>query len=82
MASRDLRAVIEQAERLSPEEQQQLVAYLVEKARQAAQPGRPLATWRDLRGALPYGLYGEDAQATISQWRQESDDHRSSLLKR
>jgi hypothetical protein len=82
MSSRDLQAVIEQADRLSLDEQLQLLAYLVEKARHAAQPERPRVTWRDLRGALPYGLYGEDAQVTISQERQESDDQRASAIKR
>ncbi len=82
MSARDLQVVIEQIDKLSLDEQLQLIAYLAEKARQATQPERPRVTWRDLRGALPYGLYGEDAQETISQWRQESDDHRASLLKR
>lgn len=82
MSVRDLQAVIEQAERLSPDEQQQLIAHLVEKARQAAQAERPHVRWRDLRGALPYGLYGEDAQVTISQERQESDDQRAAAIKR
>ena len=59
MSVRDLQAVIEQIDKLSPDEQQQLIAYLIEKARQADQPERPHVRWQDLAGAWPYGLFGE-----------------------
>jgi hypothetical protein len=82
MSSRDLQAVIEQAERLTPDEQRQLITYLVEKAQQAAQPEHPRVTWQDLAGAWPYGLFGEDAQATITRERREEDEHRAAAIKR
>jgi hypothetical protein len=82
MSVRDLQAVIEQIDKLSPDEQQQLIAYLIEKARQADQPERPHVRWQDLAGAWPYGLFGEDAQATITRERREDDERRAAAIKR
>jgi hypothetical protein len=82
MSARDLQAVIEQVDQLSPDEQQQLLTYLVEKARQATQAERPQVTWRDLAGAWPYGLFGEDAQARITRERRVDDERRAAAIKR
>ena len=82
MASRELQEVIEQADRLSPDEQLQLVSHLAENVRRAMQPERPQVRWGDLRGALPRGLYGEDPPETISRERREDDEHRAAAIGR
>jgi hypothetical protein len=73
MASKELVEIIKRAESLSPGEQMDLVAYLVEKARQAHHVAAPRRLWRELFGVAPYPLLGEDAQAWVSRTRREGD---------
>jgi hypothetical protein len=54
--SEALLAVRRQAERLSVEEQLQLIAYLAERIRQAGQQPVARRQWRKVRGAAPYPL--------------------------
>lgn len=77
MASAELDEIIKRVETLPPDEQLYLISYLAEKARQAYQalPMRP--QWRDLQGAAPYPLLGEDAQEWVSRTRRESDQERA-----
>jgi hypothetical protein len=71
-----LQQVRQQADQLTPDEQRQLMAYLAEKITQ----GKPISRhrrWEEICGAAPYPLVGKDAQAWVSELRQESDHHRS-----
>lgn len=72
--------ILNQARRLTPDEQLRLIAYLSEQARLArAQKSAEPKRWRELRGAAAYPLVAEDAQEWVSTSRQEDDSHRSSL---
>jgi hypothetical protein len=65
--------VIKWAETLSPGEQMDSIAHLVDKARQAYQVAAPRRRWPEVYGAAPYPLLGEDAQAWVSSTRREGD---------
>jgi len=79
MASQTLTELMRQAEALTPEEQKQLVAHLVQKGPQAETPVPlpPRRAWREIRGAAAYPLTGEDAQAWVSRTRREDDEERA-----
>lgn len=75
MASQELTELIQRADRLTPNEQLQLIAHLAEKAREAyAAP--VVRSWREVQGAATYPLLEEDAQAWVSRNRQEEDSNR------
>jgi hypothetical protein len=38
--------------------------------------------WREICGAAPYPLVGEDAQAWVSRTRREADEHREKQWRR
>jgi hypothetical protein len=76
MATDVLEELIKRAESLTPDEQLRLIAHLAEKARQAYQPPPLRRQWREICGAAPYPLLGEDAQAWVSRTRREGDEHR------
>jgi hypothetical protein len=76
MSAEMLETLQKQAELLTVDEQLRLVAYLAEKARAAYPPTKPRRKWAEIRGAAPYPLLGEDAQAWVSRTRQEGDEHR------
>jgi hypothetical protein len=61
-------------EALTPEEQLYLAAHLVEAARRSYQPIRPRRRWHEIRGAAPYPLLGQDAQAWVSGTRHADDE--------
>jgi hypothetical protein len=59
---------------LSTDEQLELAALLVKRARRGkALPGR---RWLDVVGTAPYPLTGEDAQDWVTRTRQEGEDER------
>lgn len=66
--------IIEQAERLSLEDQLYLITVLAERARntQRARAGR--REWKEICGSAPYPQTGEDAQVWVSRARQEGDE--------
>lgn len=73
--------IMNQAKRLTLDEQLRLIAYLSEQARLAKTKKPPTPKqWRDLRGAAAYPLVAEDAQDWVSTSRQEDESHRSSQL--
>jgi hypothetical protein len=76
MASKALIEIIKQAETLTPEEQLYLIALLAGKARQAYRPAAPRRRWREICGAAPYPLVGEDAQNWVSRTRREDTESR------
>jgi hypothetical protein len=76
MASDPLDELIKRADGLSLDEQLRLIAHLAEKAREASQVRRPRRLWKEICGAGPYPLLGEDAQDWVSHSRRESDVQR------
>ncbi len=77
MTSQTLTELVRRARALTPEEQRQLVAHLVRSGREAEQtPAPPRRAWREIRGAAPCPLVGEDAQTWVSRARREGDEER------
>jgi hypothetical protein len=76
MASKAVIDIARQAEALTPEEQLRLIALLAGKAQQAYRATAPRRQWREICGAAPYPLAGEDAQAWVSRTRLEDDRSR------
>ena len=68
--------IARQAEMLSPEDQLYLIVLLAGKAQRAYRPNGHGRRWREIRGAAPYPLVGEDAQAWVSRSRREDDESR------
>ena len=68
--------VIENAERLTPEQQRLVIEHLTAHLRADAGSGEPRPRWEDLYGTAPYPMCGEDAQAWVSRTRRESDEAR------
>lgn len=81
MASRQLQEIMEQADKLPPEEQLELASHLVQKAKRAYQATKPGHRWMDAAGIAPYPLTGEDAQAWVTRTRRESDEKREQQLR-
>jgi len=76
MSAKTVLEIVRQAEALPLEEQLYLITLLAEKAQQAYRPTMPRRRWREICGAAPYPLTGEDAQAWVSRARQEDDEAR------
>jgi type II secretory pathway pseudopilin PulG len=74
--------IMQQAEKLTADEQLELAAKLIEQARKGAATARPRRRWLELAGAATYPMLGEDAQAWVSRTRQEGDDERESQWRR
>jgi hypothetical protein len=68
--------IARQAETLTPDEQLYLIALLAGKVQQAYRSNGQGRQWREIRGAAPYPLVGEDAQAWVSRSRREDDQSR------
>jgi len=68
--------IVKQAETLAPEEQLYLIALLASQVQQAYRPAMPRRQWREICGAAPYPLVGEDAQTWVSRSRHEDDQAR------
>ena len=66
--------VMELAKQLTKEEQERVLAKLLE-LKQAAQSSKPTSKtqWKDLQGLIPGPWYGEDAQTAISRERALGD---------
>lgn len=76
MASMTVAEIAWQAELLAPEDQLYLIARLADKAQHAYRQTQPRRKWRDICGATPYPLTGEDAQVWVSRSRAENDEGR------
>lgn len=61
--------IARQAETLSPEDQLYLIVLLAGKAQRAYRSNGHGRQWREIRGAAPYPLVGENAQAWVSRGR-------------
>ena len=73
--SKELAEIIKRVEMLAPDEQLYVIAHLAGRARQAYRAPR-CRQWREICGAAPYPLLGEDAQAWVSRTRREGDESR------
>ncbi len=72
-----LKELKEKAKGLTPEENLDLIAHLVNRVRTAA--GTALADrrkWSEICGKAPYPLTDEDAQTWVTKSRKESDERR------
>lgn len=67
-------SLLQQTAILTPEQKLRMIAYLADSLRQS-QPTPQRRKWSEIRGAAPYPLFGEDAQAWITRNRQETDEH-------
>ena len=76
MASKELTDIIKQAEALAPQELLQLISYLADRARLVYSISAEGRQWREIAGAAPYPLLGEDAQGAVSRTRSDSDLNR------
>lgn len=76
MASMTVLELAKHAELLAPEDQLYLIARLADKAQHAYRQQTPRRKWRDICGAAPYPLTGEDAQTWVSRTRTENDVER------
>lgn len=77
LMSTELDELIRKAERLSPDDRLRLLEHLS----RTVSPGNVGRQWREIRGAAPYPLLGEDAQAWVSRTRREGDEHRQNHLR-
>lgn len=75
-----LKELKHQADTLTIEEQLELIAYLVEKARQAQFQTQNRQQWSDLSGLVTAPVFGEDAQSFISRTRQNADEQSTQYL--
>ena len=76
MMSTELDEVIRKADSLSPAERLRLLEHL---SRKMSHP-RAGRRWREISGAAPYPLLGEDAQSWVSRTRRDADEHRHKQL--
>jgi hypothetical protein len=74
LVSTELDELIKRTEGLSPEDRQRLSEHLSSKVSSA----RVHRRWREIHGAAPYPLLGEDAQTWVSRTRREGDEHQKS----
>jgi hypothetical protein len=72
MSSQLLKDLMKQSKNLDNKEKLDLIMYL---ARIAQQVQKQAKKWSDIRGALPYPAFGEDAQEWVSRTRREGDEH-------
>jgi len=77
MASQLLKNLMKKTKSLNSKEKRDFIIYL---ARTAHQEQKPARKWSDIRGALSYPAFGEDAQEWISRTRHEGDERRERAL--
>jgi len=78
MASQLLKDLIKQSDSLTSREKLNLIMYLARRVDHTLKPARK---WSDIRGALPYPAFGEDAQEWVSRTRREGDERREQALR-
>ena len=77
MSANVLDEVLEKINLLEPDEQQQVMSVLSEKAIHCEpHEEEPTLKWADLDGLLPYPACGEDAQEYITRTRREAEEQR------
>ena len=78
MSAQLLDLLTEQSQQLTEDEQLMLAMRLIDRVRQggATQSQPSQRKWRDLQGAFPYPLAGENAQTWVTRTRREGDERR------
>lgn len=76
MGVKVLNVIKEQAAGLTPEENLELIAYLLNKIRISQEVMVKKRRWREICGKVKYPLAGEDAQIWVTKTRKESDAKR------
>jgi hypothetical protein len=71
--------IFRQAQALSPTDKIDLAIALLEQARASITRGPAQAKWADIRGSMPYPMFGDDAQAAINRMRDEWNEHEAIL---
>jgi hypothetical protein len=79
--SPSLEKILNEIEKLTPEEQLTVMGHLVERVKKHITQAQPKRSWSDLKGMAPYPLLGEDAQEWVSRTRRFGDEHRERLLR-
>lgn len=69
--------LLKQAQALTPGDKIDLAMALLEQARVSITRGPALVKWADIRGSIPYPMFGEDAQLAINRMRDEWNDRES-----
>jgi hypothetical protein len=82
MVSMTVTEIARQAELLAPEDQLYLIARLADKAQHVYRQPPQRRKWREICGAAPYPLAGEDAQTWVSRARSENDEEREQRWRR
>jgi len=76
MVPNGLQDVLDRAGALDAEDQLRVIAHLAEQIRRSRAPETPRRRWREIAGAAPGPLLGEDAQAWVTRTRREGDEGR------
>ncbi len=69
-----LQQILSQIDKLTPQEQMQVVGHLINQLQNRAAIMEPRRSWHDLEGAVPNLLGGEDAQEWVNRLRDEWDE--------
>lgn len=69
-----LQQILSQIDKLTPQEQMQVVGHLINQLQNRAAIVEPRRSWHDLEGAVPNLLGGEDAQEWVNRLRDEWDE--------
>jgi len=78
MSTELLKELKQQSDSLSSREKLDLIMHLTHRVNHALKPAKK---WSDIRGALPYPAFGEDAQEWVSRTRREGDERREQALR-
>ena len=63
--------ILRQAQALSPVDKIDLAMALLAQARGSIVRGPAPARWADMRGSIPYPMFGDDGQSAINRMRDE-----------
>jgi hypothetical protein len=78
MSNELLKELKQQSDSLNSREKLDLIMHLARRVDHALKPARK---WSDIRGALPYPAFGEEAQEWVSRTRREGDERREQALR-
>ena len=82
VATNTLDELLRKADQLTPDEQLVLIRHLAETVRLALPDAKPKRKWREIAGAAPYPLAGEDAQDWVTRTRLEGTEQREARWRR
>jgi hypothetical protein len=76
-----LQQVLQEIDRLTLEEQSEVVNYTTEKLKcRTLNQNQPKRSWRELRGIAPGLLAGQDAQEWVNQLRSEWNEREKRIF--